>query len=181
MNCPICELAGLEENRQQCPQCESDLRPFFLLQALDEQERIEKEQLKQQAEKREQAALRQGRTPILIAWGASFLALAVLLYFIWPKKTVAPMAKQEGPSKEEMLALQKQVKQLRTEGDSLRQALAQQPKSAYVYTVKAGDSPIRLARFFYGRDEEYKRLLEANELALDAMLKVGQKLTIPAL
>jgi nucleoid-associated protein YgaU len=58
------------------------------------------------------------------------------------------------------------------------------PPAARTYTVRPGDSLIKIARKVYGpgRDEDYRRIYEANrdKLTSPSLLAVGQVLVIPA-
>lgn len=48
------------------------------------------------------------------------------------------------------------------------------------YTVRAGDTPARIAQKFYGSSQKYRIIMEANRLRDATALRVGQVLRIPA-
>ncbi len=48
------------------------------------------------------------------------------------------------------------------------------------YTVRAGDTPARIAQKFYGSSQKYRIIMEANQLRDATALRVGQVLRIPA-
>ncbi len=55
-------------------------------------------------------------------------------------------------------------------------------KSGKTYTVKAGDTLLKIAKKFYGEDADYQKIYDANKDLIGSdpdMIKVGQELTIP--
>ncbi len=49
-----------------------------------------------------------------------------------------------------------------------------------MYIVQAGDSLSKIAKHFYGDAQKYERIAKANDIENPDLIKVGQKLEIPA-
>ena len=49
-----------------------------------------------------------------------------------------------------------------------------------MYIVQAGDSLSKIAKHFYGDAQKYERIAKANDIENSDLIKVGQKLEIPA-
>lgn len=49
-----------------------------------------------------------------------------------------------------------------------------------MYIVQAGDSLSKIAKHFYGDAQQYERIAKANAIDNPDLIKVGQKLEIPA-
>ena len=49
-----------------------------------------------------------------------------------------------------------------------------------MYVVQAGDSLSKIAKHFYGDAQKYERIAKANDIDNPDLIKVGQKLEIPA-
>lgn len=49
-----------------------------------------------------------------------------------------------------------------------------------VYTVQPGDNLSKISKYFYGNANRYMDIAKANDLADANLIKVGQKLNIPA-
>lgn len=49
-----------------------------------------------------------------------------------------------------------------------------------MYIVQAGDSLSKIAKHFYGDAQKYERIAKANDIDNPDLIKVGQKLEIPA-
>ena len=49
-----------------------------------------------------------------------------------------------------------------------------------MYVVQAGDSLSKIAKHFYGDAQQYERIAKANDIDNPDLIKVGQKLEIPA-
>jgi nucleoid-associated protein YgaU len=49
-----------------------------------------------------------------------------------------------------------------------------------MYVVQAGDSLSKIAKHFYGDAQKYERIAKANDIENPDLIKVGQKLEIPA-
>lgn len=103
------------------------------------------------------------------------------------KNTVSQEAVLVKPTDSTMATAQEEVmKDLEpisnSQNNSENSAKVPAPASApVVYTVKAGDNLSKLARHFYGKSSEYKKILNRNRdiLKSENDLKIGQKLYIP--
>jgi len=158
-NCPICNKAGLPDYTKSevvCPQCNSDLKAFLLLDSISAPEK------------------RSFRIYALL--GLALLTVLFLGLFVksnidkneiiatniilndsisnLKSKNVAPEKPNEEPQKLES-----------------REATIK-------YVVKKGDYPYKIAQFFYGDGNRYKQIEADNELKQPYTLKVGQILLI---
>ena len=48
------------------------------------------------------------------------------------------------------------------------------------YTVKSGDNLSKISKLFYGDTNQYQKIAQANGIDNPDLIRVGQKLTIPA-
>ena len=58
-------------------------------------------------------------------------------------------------------------------------AVTTESDGTVIYVVKAGDSPGKIARQFYGAASKYYLIMQANGLSSSRGLRIGQKLKIP--
>jgi LysM repeat protein len=158
-NCPICNKAGLPDYTKSevaCPQCNSDLKAFLLLESI--------------------ATPKKGRFGIYALIGLSFLAilfLSLLVKSIIDKKEILATN----------IVLNDSISTLTSEKLALEKPKEELPKieskeATVKYVVKKGDYPYKIAQFFYGDGNRYKQIEADNELKQPYTLKVGQILLI---
>lgn len=158
-SCPICNKAGLPDYTKSevvCPQCNSDLKAFLLLESISTPEK--------------------GRFGIYALIGLSLLAILFLSLFV----------KSNIDKKEILatnIVLNDSISTLTSEKLALEKPNEKLPKieskeATVKYVVKKGDYPYKIAQFFYGDGKRYKQIEADNELKQPYTLKVGQILLI---
>lgn len=157
--CPICNKAGLPDYTTTtiiCPQCNSDLKPFFLLHS------ISKPQI--------------SKISTYIITGISLLSIAFLGLFLnsnFDRKELIVKNELLNDSIFKMGSINFINKE---KGES--QPTIEKRETTIKYVVKKGDYPYKIAHFFYGVGSKYKQIEIENNLEQPYTLKVGQILTI---
>jgi LysM repeat protein len=158
-NCPICNKAGLPDYTKNiviCPQCNSDLKAFSLLNSISRQ-------LKSKI----------GMYAIV---GISLMSIAFFGLFLKSNSD-----KKELISKNVILndSISKiQIVDVVKETTEEVQPSADKQEATIKYVVKKGDYPYKIAQFFYNDGSKYKKIEADNNLSQPYTLKVGQVLTI---
>lgn len=156
VNCPICSKAGLPDYRiapTTCPQCNSDLRPFLLLNTIE----------KEKATRR-----------IWLVSGGVVLVCCVLalIYFSLVRQKNAIKSTPEPP-----VALLDSIKKLQTVITKL--SIEQKPQEVVIpYKVRRGDYPAKIAAFFFNDWKMYKKIEADNHIKQPCVLRVNQMLLI---
>jgi hypothetical protein len=160
-SCPVCAKTGIKDYRTNhvvCSQCNTDLKPYFLLTSIA-----------QQGKKR--------KPKLLFGITAIASVVAVLSLFLYTIKggspSIAPPAKEVNfvamKAYEEQIEKLKLQVQNQTKDDSV---------FLFKYTVRKGDNLSKLAKFFYGESKMYDQLEKDNDLNSPYILRPGQVLTI---
>ncbi|WMI64101.1 LysM domain-containing protein [Aestuariibaculum sp. YM273] len=161
-NCPICNKAGLPDYKTNyviCPQCNSDLKVFSLLNSISKRNK--------------------SKIGIYLIISASVISIAfagLLLKAHYDKKELITknLNLNDRISKIQITKIDKNKKE---EVKSI-----QNKKEASIrYIVKKGDCPYKIAQFFYNDGNKYKQIELDNNLKQPYILKVGQILTIKIL
>ena len=158
-SCPICNKAGLPDFTKSevvCPQCNSDLKAFLILDSISTPEK--------------------GRFGTYALLGLALLTVLFLGLFV----------KSNSDKKEILatnIVLNDSISTLTSEKLALEKPKEQLPKieskeAIIKYVVKKGDYPYKIAQFFYGDGNRYKQIEADNELKQPYTLKVGQILLI---
>lgn len=158
-NCPICNKAGLPDYTKSevvCPQCNSDLKAFMLLNSISK--------------------LNKSKIGIYLIIGVSLLSIAFLGLFLKSnsdkKELIAKnVILNDSISKIQIVGV---VKETAAEV----QPIAEKQEATIKYVVKKGDYPYKIAQFFYNDGSKYKQIEIDNNLEKPYTLKVGQILTI---
>jgi len=162
MNCPVCDKSGLPDftlNPTTCPQCNSDLSGFVV---------IEKGKLKFN-----QMLNRQKWLLLLIA---ILVIISGILFIKRPniKNYISEVQLKDST----ILALNSELKQKALE----IQQFKEQPKASDVidfkYVVKKGDNLSKIAYFFYNNWEMYKKIETDNNLKHGSLILPNDTLTI---
>lgn len=161
-NCPICNKAGLPDytkNNVVCPQCNSDLKAFMLLNSISKPNK--------------------SKIGTYIIIGVSLLSIAFLGLFLKSnsdkKELIAKnVILSDSISKMQIVAVAKETKEE-------VQPIAEKQEATIKYVVKKGDYPYKIAQFFYNDGRKYKQIEADNNLEKPYTLKVGQVLTIKIL
>ncbi|OSZ81153.1 hypothetical protein CAP36_07935 [Chitinophagaceae bacterium IBVUCB2] len=160
--CPVCNKAGLPDFRTNltiCPQCNSDLKPFLLLHSLS----------KPMASKGNKLAL----------IGVGLLAAVITVLYV---NSVTKQKRSISENSRTLIQFQDSLKKLQ-ETLAKPQLVPSEVKSSdneivIQYKVKNGDSPSKIAHFFYNDWSMYEKIEIDNNLKQPYILKVGQLLTI---
>lgn len=158
-NCPICNKAGLPDytkNNVVCPQCNSDLKAFMLLNSISK--------------------LNKSKIGIYLIIGVSLLSIAFLGLFLKSnsdkKELIAKnVILNDSISKIQIVGVVKE-----TAAEAL--PIAEKQEATIKYVVKKGDYPYKIAQFFYNDGSKYTQIEVDNNLEQPYILKVGQILTI---
>lgn len=178
MNCPICDKAGLAEDAQFCPQCDSDLSGFVLIKKVatkqsalyDNQKRITEQLQKSQTTKRN----------FIIVSLCGVLLITFFSFWFYTQKTSAykqkiNLSKLEKDSLQKIVAdKQATINKLEAEKQQL-----EKQETSIKYVVRKGDNLIKISRFFYGNDNQYREIMKDNNLQeSNYTLFAGDTLTI---
>ena len=150
MNCPICNKSGLPDFTSKpvtCPQCNSDLKGFALLEKTNS---VHNKTVKKQK------------------YIYSLLLIFVVLVFsfivFFPSETTnnLPPIIQNNDSIIEVLEAKLKVKEL--EINRLQSSVVETKETSFLYIVKSGDNLSKIALLFYNDWEMYKKIEEDNNL-----------------
>lgn len=158
-NCPICNKAGLSDytkNEVVCPQCNSDLKVFLLLDSISEPVK--------------------GRFGIYALIGLTLLAILFLGLFIKTNTVKKEILATNIVLKDSITILIREKLALERQNEQL--PLTESKEVTVKYVVKKGDYPYKIAQFFYGDGNRYKQIEADNALVQPHTLKVGQILLI---
>jgi len=161
-NCPVCGQTGLPDYRNQqtvCPQCDSDLKPFMLLTALEKEK----------------------NGSFLKNWLVISLIIALLILSGFFFKNKVDSRREMTKVDQTHLALLDSIKQLhksmsQLENDSSR--TESKTPLQVKYKVRKGDNAWKIAKFFYGAGSKYKLVEDQNNLTEPYQLNIDQILTI---
>lgn len=155
-NCPICNKAGLPDytkNIVVCPQCNSDLKAFMLLNSISKPNK--------------------SKIWTYLIIGISLLSVAFLGLFLKSNSD-----KKELIAKNVILNDSISKMQIADVTKEEVQPIAEKQKATIKYVVKKGDYPYKIAQIFYNDGSKYKQIEADNNLEKPYTLKVGQILTI---
>lgn len=162
MNCPVCNKTGLPDYTSEpviCPQCNSDLKGFTTLEktSMVHRQAIRKQQL-------------------------SFLIVIFLILTVFGSFVFWPQPQRHEPeimndNQDSVIAILKtnlDAKDLEIE--KLKDS--KQSHFQFNYVVKSGDNLSKIAYMFYGDWEDYKLIMEANNLNPQSVIHPGETLKI---
>ncbi len=195
MECPVCKTTIDSNNQNQCPGCSTDMEIFYALS------RIERKSLKQ---KGWIAAL--SLLLLLVMVGViAYYFLTIIpiaeykssadLQASQLRETVLKLESENQSLVEGMLALDVQIDSLKSQLNILQatsiaarpEAKADIAKTApkdnsnaeeIIHVVKKGESLLTLAIRYYGRKEEFVRIMKDNNLKNSDHIWIGQRLKI---
>lgn len=177
MNCPICEKAGLPENAHTCPQCNSDLSGFLLLQKIGtKQQSLEKDKAVVTEKLQKNKVI--SRNTLIFSNVIFLFLIAFSLWFSSTKQAkLAQVAENRQKEKDSLKTLLAEKQELVAKTETENQVLKNQQK-VFKYGVRKGDNLIKIARFFYGSAAKYREIMKENNLQEDAPLLTGDTLII---
>ncbi len=159
-NCPICNKAGLPDytkNDVICPQCNSDLKAFRLLNSIPKQQK--------------------SKIGMYVIVGISLLSIALLGLFLKSNSDRRNLIAENVTLNDSITKIQSiDVPDITEEIKT--QPIAEKQDVTVKYIVKKGDYPYKIAQFFYNDGGKYKQIEVDNNLVHPYTLKVGQVLTI---
>jgi len=159
-NCPICNKAGLPDytkNDVICPQCNSDLKAFRLLNTISKPHKP--------------------KIGIYAIAGSTILAIAFLGLFLKSNSDRKELATENVILNDSIGKIQSLGVADIIEGPKT-QPIAEIQDVIIKYVVRKGDYPYKIAKFFYNDGSKYKQIETDNNLEQPYTLKVGQVLII---
>jgi hypothetical protein len=157
-NCPICNQAGLPDFRLQhtiCPQCNSDLRPYLLLNSISKTKGKERIHL----------------------LAISLLTICCLWLLFSLSRNAKEYNRYVAESTETIQMLQDSVDIYKKNINKFNNG-AQTKEIVVTYIIKKGDSMWKIAHLFYGKGSLYKNIEKDNNLQKPYSLRTGQLLNI---
>lgn len=158
-NCPICNKAGLPDytkNIVVCPQCNSDLKAFMLLNSISKPNK--------------------SNIGTYLIIGISLLSIAFLGLFLKSNSDKNELIAKNVILNDSISKIQ--IVDVAKETKEEVQPIAEKQEATIKYVVKKGDYPYKIAQFFYNDGSKYKQIEADNNLVKPYTLKVGQVLTI---
>ena len=159
-NCPICNKAGLPDytkNNVVCPQCNSNLKAFSLLNSISKPQK--------------------SKMGIYLILGVSLISIVLFGLFLKSNSDRKELFATTVILNDSIAKLQS-VKIETEKEDPKTQPIAEKPDITLKYIVKEGDHPYKIALFFYNDGNKYKKIETENNLIQPYTLIVGQVLTI---
>jgi LysM repeat protein len=139
-----------------CPQCNSDLKAFLLLDSI--------------------STSKKGRLEIYALIGLSFLLILFLSLFVKSNIDKKEILATNIVLNDSISTLTS--KKLALEKPKVDFRKNESKEATLKYVVKKGDYPYKIAQFFYGDGNRYKQIEADNKLKHPYTLKVGQILLI---
>jgi LysM repeat protein len=158
-NCPICNKAGLSDyttNNVICPQCNSDLKAFNLLNAISNSNKSKI------------------MTPLLM--GISCFSLLLFVLYIKSYSDNKNLVKNNIILEAKISRTNEAYLKLKIKSDLQKKSEKLDTKIKYV--VKRGDYLYKIAQFFYNDGSYYRQIELDNNIKQPNNLKVGQILNI---
>lgn len=159
-NCPICNKAGLSDytkNNVVCPQCNSDLKAFLLLNSISKPQK--------------------SKIGMYVIVGVSLLSIALLGLFLKSNSDKKELVAKNVILNDSITKIQS-VNIANKKEETKTQPITENQDVTVNYAVKKGDYPYKIAQFFYNDGSKYKQIETDNNLEQPYTLKVGQVLTI---
>jgi LysM repeat protein len=158
-NCPVCNKGGLPDYTKSnvvCPQCNSDLKAFLLLNSI--------------------STSKKERLGVYTIIGLSLLAILFLGLFVKSNTTKNEVITTNIVLKDSISNLK--IKDVVIENPKAEPKIIESKDATIKYVVKRGDYPYKIAKFFYNDGNKYKKIEVDNDLEQPYTLKVGQILNI---
>jgi len=158
-NCPICNKAGLPDYTKSevvCPQCNSDLKAFLILDSI--------------------STAKKGRFGSYAIIALSLLTILFLGLYIKSNSNKSEILATNIVLNDSISNLKSVI--VATEKPKEEPKIIGSKEATVKYAVKKGDYPYKIAQFFYGDGSKYKKIEADNDLERPYKLKVGQVLLI---
>ncbi|MCB0536703.1 MAG: LysM peptidoglycan-binding domain-containing protein [Bacteroidetes bacterium] len=160
-NCPICNKAGLPDYTKinvVCPQCNSDLKAFMLLNSISQPQK--------------------SKIGTYVIIGVSVLSIAFLGMFLQSNSDKKELIAKNFVLNDSISKIQNVNIKLGTQKKNEQQPIVENLDVSLKYKVKKGDYPYKIAEFFYNDGSKYKQIEADNNLKQPYTLQVGQILII---
>ena len=160
-NCPICNKAGLPDytkNAVICPQCNSDLKAFMLLNSISQPQK--------------------SKIGTYVIIGVSVLSIAILGMLLQSNSDKKELIAKNFVLNDSISKIQNVNIKLGTQKKNEQQPIVENLDVSLKYKVKKGDYPYKIAEFFYNDGSKYKQIEADNNLKQPYTLQVGQILII---
>lgn len=160
--CPVCGQGGIPDFTTQptvCPQCESDLKAYSILEKM----------------------ARQKKKTLLLFFLTGVLLITSVSISIYEKTRKIEYHEEITMNYTKIQALKDsmgQIIQREVELKSKLRKFMENDGCQIVYTVKKGDYLWKIADFYYGDGSQYTRIETDNNLINPYYLQVGQQLVI---
>lgn len=163
MNCPICQKAGISNEIQYCPQCNSDLSAFKLVDGIENK-------IKNRTRKSVVIVITSFTVGVLITYYISNFSSVT----ITTESKIAQSINSQ--SEKDSIGIYKQRYYLvKEEIDSLKKT---KKITLFNYKVKSGDNLSTIANWFFGDTERAGEIARLNNIANPNLIKVNQILKI---
>jgi LysM repeat protein len=159
-NCPICNKAGLPDytkNFVVCPQCNSDLKAFSLLNSISKPQK--------------------SKIGMYAIVGISLLSIVLLGLFIKSNSDKNELVAKNVILNDSIAKIES-INVANEKEVPTTPAIVEKQDVTINYVVKKGDYPYKIAQFFYNDGSKYKQIEADNNLEQPYTLKVGQVLII---
>lgn len=160
-NCPICNKAGLPDYTKKnvvCPQCNSDLKAFMLLNSISQPQK--------------------SKIGTYVIIGVTMLSIAFLVMFLKSNSDKKELTAKNFVLNNSISKIQNVNVKLETQKENEQQPIVENLDVSIKYKVKKGDYPYKIAEFFYNDGSKYKQIEADNNLKQPYTLQVGQILII---
>ena len=160
VNCPVCGKAGLPDYRKEeviCPACDTNLKAYRLFNKI---------------EKTQKSKINWVLLAIL-----PLLIILPLLFIFFRENHYGKLQYQYN---ERIALLNDTISSLREEkmGDVYKEPVVKQD-TAFIYTIKPGDSFCRISLKIYGTERHARNIAETNQMKLSSKLFAGKEIIIP--
>lgn len=160
-NCPICNKAGLPDytkNNVVCPQCNSDLKAFMLLNSISQPQK--------------------SKIGTYVIIGVSLLSIAFLGMFLQSNSDKKELIAKNFVLNDSISKIQNVNINVKTQKENEQKPIVENIEVSIKYKVKKDDYPYKIAEFFYNDGSKYKQIEADNNLKQPYTLQVGQILII---
>lgn len=160
-NCPICNKAGLPDytkNDVVCPQCNSDLKAFMLLNSISQPQK--------------------SKIGTYVIIGVSLLSIAFLGMFLQSNSDKKELIAKNFVLNDSISKIQNVNINVKTQKENEQKPIVENIEVSIKYKVKKDDYPYKIAEFFYNDGSKYKQIEADNNLKQPYTLQVGQILII---
>ena len=176
MNCPICDKAGLSENATSCPQCESDLSGYILIEKI----RTQQGELEERHQALSSEVVNEKVKKRNLVMLSSVLLLACLGFGAWLYTSQGTKIVDDNHTKvlrDSFLAVIEE-KDAQINSFENEKVNAKDEEIAIKYVIKKGDNLMKIARFFYNDEARYHDIVETNNLTANTPILIGDTLTL---